>query len=68
LINADRDLFTAELSLSAAHLSTELSLVQLYRAVGGGWQTEQRAKSSPGAAPDTAGVTPAGAPGTARIP
>jgi len=39
VINADRDLFTAELSLSAAHLNTLLSLVQLYRAVGGGWQT-----------------------------
>lgn len=40
VINADRDLFTAELSLSAAHLNTVLSLVQLYRAVGGGWQTD----------------------------
>lgn len=39
VINADRDLFTAELSLSGAHLNTLLSLVQLYRAVGGGWQT-----------------------------
>ena len=28
VINADRDLFTAELSLSAAHLNTLLSLVQ----------------------------------------
>jgi len=58
VINADRDLFTAELSLSAAHLNTVLSLVQLYRAVGGGWQTEQRDKSSPGGAPDTAGFMP----------
>ena len=32
VIDADRDLFTAELSLSAAHLNTLLSLVQLYRA------------------------------------
>jgi outer membrane protein, multidrug efflux system len=39
VIDADRDLFTAELSLSAAHLNTLLSLVQLYRALGGGWQT-----------------------------
>jgi multidrug efflux system outer membrane protein len=45
VINADRDLFTAELSLSAAHLNTLLSLVQLYRAVGGGWQTEQSASA-----------------------
>ena len=29
VINADRDLFTAEVSLSAAHLNTMLSLVQL---------------------------------------
>jgi multidrug efflux system outer membrane protein len=50
VINADRDLFTAELSLSAAHLNTLLSLVQLYRAVGGGWQTEQSDKSAPGGA------------------
>lgn len=50
VINADRDLFTAELSLSAAHLNTELSLVQLYRAVGGGWQTEPSDKSAPGGA------------------
>lgn len=53
VINADRDLFTAELSLSAAHLNTELALVQLYRAVGGGWQTESPDKRAPGGAPDT---------------
>jgi multidrug efflux system outer membrane protein len=58
VINADRDLFTAELSLSGAHLNTLLSLVQLYRAVGGGWQTEQSGKSAPARAPDTIGVTP----------
>jgi len=68
LINAYRDLCTAELSLSAAHLKTELSLVQLYRAVGGGWQAEQPDKSSPGGMPDPAGVAPAASPGTARIP
>lgn len=39
VIDADRDLFAAELSLSAAHLNTLLSLVRLYRALGGGWQT-----------------------------
>jgi outer membrane protein, multidrug efflux system len=41
VIDADRDLFTAELSLSAARLNTQLSVVQLYRALGGGWQAEQ---------------------------
>jgi multidrug efflux system outer membrane protein len=41
VIDSDRDLFSAELSLSAARLNTLLSVVQLYRALGGGWQTEQ---------------------------
>ena len=40
VIDADRDLFNAELSLSAARLNTQLSVVQLYRALGGGWQPE----------------------------
>ncbi|HWG71490.1 MAG TPA: efflux transporter outer membrane subunit [Steroidobacteraceae bacterium] len=48
VIDADRDLFTAELSLSAARLNTQLSLVQLYRALGGGWQTEQPAAAGAG--------------------
>ena len=39
VIDADRDLFNAELSLSSAHLDTLLAMVQLYRALGGGWQT-----------------------------
>ena len=47
VIDADRDLFTAELSLSAARLSTLLSVVQLYRALGGGWQVEQPAAAAP---------------------
>jgi outer membrane protein, multidrug efflux system len=40
VIDSDRDLFSAELSLSGARLNTQLSVVQLYRALGGGWQTE----------------------------
>jgi multidrug efflux system outer membrane protein len=47
VIDSDRDLFSAELSLSAAHLNTMLSLVQLYRALGGGWQTEQATQVTP---------------------
>jgi multidrug efflux system outer membrane protein len=58
VINADRDLFTAELSLSAAHLNTLLSLVQLYRAVGGGWQTEQSGQSAPTEVPHATGFGP----------
>ncbi|TLZ16619.1 MAG: efflux transporter outer membrane subunit [Gammaproteobacteria bacterium] len=68
VINADRDLFTAELSLSAAHLNTLLSLVQLYRAVGGGWQTEQSGKSAPDPTPDTTGLTPDSPSASARAP
>ncbi len=37
-LNADQDLFTAELSLAQARLNELLSLVQLYKALGGGWQ------------------------------
>jgi multidrug efflux system outer membrane protein len=47
VIDSDRDLFTAELSLSAAHLNTLLAVVQLYRALGGGWQTEQATVGNP---------------------
>jgi len=38
VINADRDLFTAELSLSQAYANSLTSLVRLYQALGGGWQ------------------------------
>jgi multidrug efflux system outer membrane protein len=37
-LNSDQDLFTAELSLAQARLEELRSLVQLYRALGGGWQ------------------------------
>jgi len=47
VIDSDRDLFSAELSLSAAHLNTLLAAVQLYRALGGGWQTEQAIAANP---------------------
>ena len=37
-LNSDQDLFTAELSLAQARRDELLSLVQLYKALGGGWQ------------------------------
>jgi multidrug efflux system outer membrane protein len=37
-LDADRDLFQAELTLSQVRLSELLSVVQLYKALGGGWQ------------------------------
>jgi len=37
-LDADRDLFQAQLSLSQIRLNEVLSVVQLYKALGGGWQ------------------------------
>lgn len=37
-LDADRDLFQAQLALSQIRLSELLSVVQLYKALGGGWQ------------------------------
>src|SRR5579864_259841 len=37
-LDADRDLFQAQLTLSQIRLSEVLSVVQLYKALGGGWQ------------------------------
>jgi len=37
-LNSDQDLFVAELSLAQVRLNELLSLVQLYKALGGGWQ------------------------------
>src|ERR1700724_618707 len=37
-LDADRDLFQAELTLSQLRLNELLSVVQLYKALGGGWQ------------------------------
>ncbi len=37
-LDADRDLFNAELNLAQARRDELLSLVQLYKALGGGWQ------------------------------
>lgn len=37
-LDADRDLFEAELGLARIRLNEILSVVQLYKALGGGWQ------------------------------
>jgi len=37
-LDADRDLFQAELTLSNIRLQESLTVVQLYKALGGGWQ------------------------------
>ena len=38
-LDADRDLFQAQLTLAQIRLSELLSVVQLYKALGGGWQS-----------------------------
>ena len=40
-LDADRDLFQAQLSLAQIRLSELLSVVDLYKALGGGWQHSQ---------------------------
>jgi multidrug efflux system outer membrane protein len=37
-LDADTDLFQAEVALSQIQLNELLSVVQLYKALGGGWQ------------------------------
>src|SRR6267378_1326318 len=37
-LDADRDLFDAELGLAQARRNELLAMVQLYRTLGGGWQ------------------------------
>jgi multidrug efflux system outer membrane protein len=37
-LDSDRDLFQAELTLSQIRLDELNSVVQLYKALGGGWQ------------------------------
>ena len=38
VINADRDLFAAELALNQAHANSLTGFVRLYQTLGGGWQ------------------------------
>jgi multidrug efflux system outer membrane protein len=37
-LDADRDLFNAQLTLAQLRLEEIVSVVQLYKALGGGWQ------------------------------
>ena len=45
---AQRNLFEAELSLTATRRLHLVSIVQLYKALGGGWTPEDVADSRPG--------------------
>ena len=48
VIQADRDLFAAQLALAQAYADNLSALVQLYSALGGGWQ-ERPAATAPAA-------------------
>ncbi len=51
VIQADRDLFAAQLALAQAYADNLSALVQLYSALGGGWQERPAVTSSPPAMP-----------------
>jgi len=64
---AQRNLFEAELALTGTHRLQLVSVVQLYKALGGGWSPLDMAQQQPGQAPGTrghalpaAGTSPAG--------
>jgi outer membrane protein, multidrug efflux system len=53
VLDAERQLFDAELQLTRIQANELLNIVQLYKALGGGWQPDQ---PTAGAAADTASV------------
>ncbi len=56
---AQRNLFEAELALTGTHRLHLVSVVQLYKALGGGWsESPQRASAAPG--PDAAPAASSG--------
>jgi outer membrane protein, multidrug efflux system len=59
VLDAERQLFDAELELSRVQANELLNIVQLYKALGGGWQPDQ---STAGAAADTASVVRTASP------
>jgi outer membrane protein, multidrug efflux system len=44
--DADRQLFAAELDLVTVQLDQLITLVQLYKALGGGWETGGRPRAA----------------------
>ena len=59
VLDAERQLFDAELELARIRASELLNLVQLYKALGGGWTPEQ---PTAGAAADMASVVRTASP------
>jgi multidrug efflux system outer membrane protein len=50
VLDAERQLFDAELELTRVRASELLNIVQLYKALGGGWQPDQSAAAGAAAA------------------
>jgi outer membrane protein TolC len=50
VLDAERQLFDAELELTRVRASELLNIVQLYKALGGGWQPDQSAAAGTAAA------------------
>ncbi len=51
VLDTERQLFDAEIQLVQAKRDESLSVIQLYKALGGGWQAETSAVAAAGAAP-----------------
>ncbi len=47
VLDAERQLFEAELDLAAARLNTQNAVVQTYKTLGGGWQQSEKVASQP---------------------
>ncbi len=48
VLEAQQQLFPAEIALAQARRDQQVAVVNLYRALGGGWQAEERASRAPG--------------------
>ena len=59
VLDAEREQFNAELQLAQSRLAELVSVVQLYRALGGGWQQETQEQSAQPAAAKSSGAAPA---------
>jgi outer membrane protein, multidrug efflux system len=62
VLDTERQLFNAQLDLAQAQRDEFLGVVQLYKALGGGWQAEPPAASPPPAEGSKAGAAVASAP------
>jgi multidrug efflux system outer membrane protein len=52
VLDADRQLFSAELDLATVQQDQLITLVQLYKALGGGWESGEQSRNMAKSAPD----------------